>query len=145
MTTARHLETIDLLRSRAFPTEFGPSDVGTEGPGFHIAELNGHFGDGVDGDGEGDGDIDPTAEGEQRVVEHDDLLDGLTDRWGEPDLFSLASTQLRDAAEEDLPEPWLRLSRLVGWLHLWRTEGRWIGIGLAESQLLAVVTETDPP
>ncbi|MET7617159.1 hypothetical protein [Streptomyces sp. NPDC005408] len=130
MTTAQHLETIDLLRSRGFPAEPGPSDVGQEGPGFHIAELNGHFGD--------------DADAEQRLAEHDALLDVLIERWGEPDLFSLASTQLRADGDEDVPDPWRRLSEQMGWLHLWRIEDLWIALGLSEFQLLAVVTDIDP-
>jgi hypothetical protein len=139
MTAARHLEIIDLLRARGFPAERGPSDVGTEGPGFHIAELNGHFGDGADPD------ADQEAEAEQRLAEHEGLLRGLTQRWGEPDLFSLASTRLRVERGEEVPDPWRRLSEQMGWLHLWRIEDRWIAVGLSEFQLLAVVTEIDPP
>lgn len=139
MTTARHLEIIDLLRARDFPSERGPSDVGSEGPGFHIAELNGDFGDGADADRDGE------AEAEQRLAEQEGLLRWLTERWGEPDLFSLASTQLRAARDEEVPDPWRRLSEQMRWLHLWRIEDRWIGVGLSASQLLAVVTEIDPP
>lgn len=141
MTTARHLDTIDLLRSREFPAEPGPSDVGWEGPGFHIAELNGHFGydDGCDGDRTGP---------EQREAEYDALLDALTERWGEPDHVSLASTELRALDEDDdeeVPEPWRRLSLQTGRLYLWQEDGRWIALGLTRSQLLAVVTEVAPP
>jgi hypothetical protein len=141
MTTARHLEIIDLLRARGFPAERGPSDVGSEGPGFHIAELNGRFGDGADPDA----DADREAEAEQRLAEQEGLLRGLTQRWGEPDLFSLASTRLRVERDEEVPDPWRRLSEQMGWLHLWRIEDRWIAVGLSEFQLLAVVTEIDPP
>lgn len=140
MTTARHLDTIDLLRSRGFPAEPGPSDVGTEGPGFHLAELSGPCDEAADGDGDAD------AAAEQRGAEHEALLDALTERWGEPDLFSLASTQLRSAAaDEEVPEPWRRLGVVLGWLYLWRIEGRWIAVGLSGHQLLAAVTDADPP
>ncbi|MFF4233007.1 hypothetical protein [Streptomyces sp. NPDC001820] len=139
MTTARHLEIIDLLRARNFPAERGPSDVGSEGPGFHIAELTGHFGHGADPD------VDREAEAQQRLAEQEGLLRGLTERWGEPDLFSLASTQLRAERDEEVPDPWRRLSEQMGWLHLWRIEDRWIAVGLSEFQLLVVVTEIDPP
>lgn len=141
MTTARHLEIIDLLRARGFAAERGPSDVGSEGPGFHIAELNGHVGDGADPDP----DADREAEAEQRLAEQEGLLRGLTQRWGEPDLFSLASTRLRVERDEEVPDPWRRLSEQMGWLYLWRIEDRWIAVGLSEFQLLAVVTEIDPP
>jgi hypothetical protein len=137
MTTAQHLDTIDLLRSRDFPAEPGPSDVGTEGPGFHIAELNGHFGD--------DAETETEADVEQRAAEHHALLDVLTKRWGEPDLFNLATTALRADADEDMPEPWLRLSALLAHLHLWQIDDRWVAVGVCEAQLLAVVTEIDPP
>ncbi|MFF3457730.1 hypothetical protein ACFYXH_26090 [Streptomyces sp. NPDC002730] len=142
MTTAQHLDTIDLLRSRGFPAEPGPSDVGTEGPGFHIAELNGHVGQGADSDA--DGETDAETDAEQRAAEHEALLDALTQRWGEPDYFSLTGTGLRADADEDVPEPWLRLSALLSYLHLWRIDDRWIAIGASETQLLAVVTATDP-
>lgn len=69
----------------------------------------------------------------------------LTERWGEPDFFSLVSTSLRAEAEEDVPEPWLRLSAVLDCLHLWRIEDRWIAVGVSPAQLLAVVTEIDPP
>jgi hypothetical protein len=116
MTTAQHLDTIDLLRSREFPEEPGPSDVGSQGPGFHMAELNGRFGDdGANEDGDGD------AAAGQRAEEHGALLDVLEQRWGEPDLFSLASTRLRVERDEEVPDPWRGLSEQVEWLHLWRS------------------------
>lgn len=136
MTTAQHLRAIDLLRSREFPAEFGPSDVGTEGPGFHIAELNGQIPDIPQM---------PDVGAEQLAAEHEALLRALTQRWGEPELFSLASTALRADADEDIREPWLRLGALLTYLCLWRVEDRWIGVGGSEERLLAVVTETDPP
>ncbi|MET9668790.1 hypothetical protein ABZY19_26020 [Streptomyces sp. NPDC006475] len=144
MTTARHLETIDLLRSRQFAAEPGPSDVGSEGPGFHIAVLGGHPDPG-DPYAVAGPDADLRAEAEQRRAEHDALLEVLDHRWGDASLFDLTGTQLRAADEGDIPEPWLRLSSTVPWIHLWRVEGRWIGVGLSEFQLLAVVTANDPP
>ncbi|WP_406306233.1 hypothetical protein OHA61_33925 [Streptomyces sp. NBC_00885] len=137
MTTAQHLDTIDLLRSREFPAEPGPSDVGSEGPGFHIAELNGQFGYAADDEG---GDV----AADQRAEEHGALLNVLERRWGEPDLFSLASTQLRVERDEEVPDPWRRLSDQMEWLRLWRIDNRWIAVGLSRFQLLAVVTEIDP-
>ncbi|NUJ99920.1 hypothetical protein HRW23_06545 [Streptomyces lunaelactis] len=140
MTTARHLDMIDLLRSREFPAEPGPADVGTAGPGFHIAELNGHFGECADAD-EGD----EGTKAAQRAAEHEALLRVLTKRWGEADVLSLFSTSLRAAADEPIPEPWLRLSATVPDVSLWRIEDRWIAVGASEVQLLVVVTEVDPP
>ncbi|MFI1393917.1 hypothetical protein [Streptomyces sp. NPDC020681] len=141
MTTAQHLETIDLLRSRDFPEEPGPSDVGREGPGFHIAELNGRVGDGHNAGA----DEDAEAAADQRAVEQGALLDDLTRRWGEPGVFNLVTTLLRVERDEEVPDPWRRLSEQMEWLYLWQIEDRWIGVGLSDFQLQTVVTEIDPP
>lgn len=39
MSVARHLAVIDRLCSEDFPSESGRSDVGTAGPGYHVAGL----------------------------------------------------------------------------------------------------------
>ncbi|GAA4929070.1 hypothetical protein ACFPM3_25070 [Streptomyces coeruleoprunus] len=144
MTTARHLATIDLLRSRPFPRERGRSDVGDSGPGYYIAEL-------------------ATSEefwedssrmelvGEQYEAEREALATLMEARWGEPHVFSLWSVFQRSMDGEEIPEPWDVLSNSVPDLHLWRVDGRWIALGVSKwdkelpFQLVAVVTETDPP
>ncbi|WHM39883.1 hypothetical protein [Streptomyces sp. BPTC-684] len=40
MTTARHLEVIDLPRVRDFPAERGRSGATTSGPGYRLVELS---------------------------------------------------------------------------------------------------------
>ncbi|WP_369214088.1 hypothetical protein [Streptomyces flavofungini] len=157
MSTAQHLAVIDLLRSRDFPAEHGRSECGSEGPGYHIAELLTS-----DTFWEDDGTRWTLTE-EQYEAERDGLTVLLTGRWGPPQRFSLASLfdRLMDAesavgpgsrpAAEEIPEPWAHLSSCVPDLHLWRVDDRWIALGVAQwdkelpFQLLAVVTETDPP
>jgi len=54
---------------------------------------------------------------------------------------------------EDIPEPWADLSSHVPDIHLWQEDerGRWVALGVSQwdkelpFQLLAVVTEIDPP
>ncbi|MFF1380029.1 hypothetical protein [Streptomyces sp. NPDC058308] len=154
MSTAQHLAAIDLLRFREFPAEHGRSECGSEGPGYHMAELLTS-----DSFWEDDGTLWQATE-EQYEAERDALAVLLADRWGPPQRFSLASLFERavraEAAEEgdegeEIPEPWAQLSSAVPDLHLWRADGRWIALGVAQwdkelpFQLLAVVTETDPP
>ncbi|NGO11448.1 hypothetical protein G5C60_28550 [Streptomyces sp. HC44] len=147
MTLAQQLATIDKLCSRPFPAEHGRSDVGTEGPGYHIAEL-----ETSDDFWEDDGtEREDTAA--QYEVDRDGLSERLTDRWGEPQKFSLWSVQERSMDGEDIPEPWASLSAHVPDVHLWKDDetGRWVALGVSQwdkelpFQLLAVVTEIDPP
>ncbi|MEU7565260.1 hypothetical protein [Streptomyces fradiae] len=145
MTTARHhLATIDLLRARPFPRQRGRFDVGEAGPGYHIAELatSEDFSE----------DPDRWEEvADQYEAERDALGVLLAERWGEPHVFSLWSVFERGAGGEELPEPWGTLSAHVPDVHLWRADGRWTALGVSQwdrelpFQLLAVVTETDPP
>lgn len=147
MTIARHLATIDRLCSETFPTEYGRSDVGTAGPGYHLAELvtSGDFWD-------TDGATREETE-EQFEAERDGLSELLTRRWGPPQRVGLASVLERSTSGEDIPEPWGDLSSHVPDLHLWRPEGveRWVALGIGQwdrelpFQLLALVTVTDPP
>ncbi|QEU97878.1 hypothetical protein [Streptomyces kanamyceticus] len=156
MSTAQHLAAIDLLRSREFPAAHGRSERGSQGPGYHIAELLTS-----DTFWEDDGMRWEVAE-EQFEAERDGLAVLLADRWGPPQTFSLHSLfdrvvdadfgDLEDGGgDEVIPEPWAQLSASVPDLHLWRVEGRWIALGVSQwdreqpFQLLAVVTETDPP
>ncbi|MFF3500735.1 hypothetical protein [Streptomyces sp. NPDC003247] len=147
MDIARCLATVDLLCARDFPAEHGRTDVGTGGPGYLVAELQ-TSGDFWEDDG---------TEWEETEAQYEADRDGLTerlaDRWGPPDRISLASTLERSLDGEDIPEPWASLSAHVPDLHLWRSPdtARWIALGVSQwdkelpFQLLAVVTETDPP
>ncbi|MEV8318565.1 hypothetical protein AB0Q95_30870 [Streptomyces sp. NPDC059900] len=158
MSTAQHLAAIDLLRSREFPAEHGRSQDGDGGPGYRIAELMTS-----DDFWEDDG-TRWEATADQYEAERDGLSVLLVDRWGAPQIFSLESLFERtpgdggeewssgdDAAGEEIPEPWNSLSSSVPDLHLWRADGRWIALGVSQwdrelpFQLLAVVTEIDPP
>lgn len=145
MTIARHLATIDLLCSRPFAVEPGRSEVGDSGPGYHTAELS---------TSEGFWD-DPSrweVVEEQYEAERAALALRLSERWGEPQVFSLSSVFARSLEEgEQIPEPWSTLADSVPDVHLWRVDGRWVALGVSQwdtelpFQLLAVVTATDPP
>ncbi|MEU6663959.1 hypothetical protein [Streptomyces sp. NPDC046821] len=146
MSTAQHLATIDLLRSREFPAEHGRSDVGAGGPGYHIAEL-------VTCEGiKGDDAAEAAGAQEQTVAERDGLGAVFTERWGQPQWFSLWSVSLR-AVEggEDIPEPWAALSAYVPDVQLWRAGDRWIALGIPLGTedppflLVAAITDVDPP
>lgn len=148
MTIAQHLATIDRLCSEEFPAEHGRSDVGTAGPGYHIAEL-------VTSEDFWDADGAARAETEEQVeAERDGLSALLTRRWGPPDPVSLAGVLERSTNGEDIPEPWDVLSSHVPDLHLWRPRDghdRWIALGVSQwdrelpFQLLVLVTVIDPP
>lgn len=145
MTTARHLATIDRLRSRPFPGESGRTDVGYSGVGYHIAELatSEEF-------WEDDGTRREIVE-DQYDAERDALAMLLTARWGEPQVFSLWSVFDRGMAGEEIPDPWDALSQSVPDVHLWRADGQWIALGVSHwdkelpFQLVTAVTEIDPP
>ncbi|MFC8126849.1 hypothetical protein [Streptomyces sp. NPDC057302] len=160
MSTAQHLAAIDLLRSREFPVEHGRSSCGTGGPGYHIAELL------TSADFWEDDGTRWEATADQYDAERDGLTVLLAQRWGDPQIFSLASLFARSSGDEydsggsedgggssgeEIPEPWGSLSASVPDLHLWRVDGRWIALGVSQwdkelpFQLLAVVTEIDPP
>ncbi|MFF7388222.1 hypothetical protein ACFZAE_07130 [Streptomyces scabiei] len=140
-----HLAVIDRLRSEEFPPEPGRSDVGTAGPGYHVAELR------TSADfWEDDGSRREETE-EQYEAERDALSELLTARWGAPAVFSLWSVLDRSLDGEDIPEPWAGLSSHVPDLHLWQVDGRWVALGVSQwdkelpFQLVALITETDPP
>ncbi|MBD0743939.1 hypothetical protein [Streptomyces sp. CBMA152] len=145
MTTARHLEVIDLLRVRDFPAERGRSGTITSGPGYHVAELS--ISEELWDD---DGSRRLEAE-EQYEAECEALAERLSDRWGAAQMFSLWSVLTRSMEGEEIAEPWDGLSNSVSYLHLWRVDGRWVAVGVSqwdtelEFQLMAVVTEIDPP
>lgn len=144
----RHwLATIDLLCARDFPAEHGRTDVGTGGPGYHIAELQ------TSGDFWEDDGTEREETEAQYECDRDGLGERLTERWGAPDVISLESTFERAQDDEDIPEPWASLSSHVPNVQLWRPPkaGRWIALGVSQwdkelpFQLLAAVTEIDPP
>ncbi|MFF0790362.1 hypothetical protein [Streptomyces spiralis] len=147
MDIAKALAVIDRLRSGAFPAEQVRTDVGTAGPGYSIAEL-----ETSDGFWEDDGTLREETE-EQFECDRDGLGERLTERWGPPREFSLYSALHRTVEGEDLREPWASLSGHVPDVQLWREQQtrRWIALGVSQwdrelpFQLLAVVTDTDPP
>jgi hypothetical protein len=154
MSTAQHLAAIDLLRSREFPAEHGRSSCGTGGPGYHVAELL------TSADFWEDDGTQREAAADQYDAERDGLTVLLAERWGDPQIFSLASLFERSSGDaydtegsagEEIPEPWGSLSSSVPDLHLWRVDEQWIALGVSQwdkelpFQLLAVVTEIDPP
>ncbi|MFE0512733.1 hypothetical protein [Streptomyces sp. NPDC058964] len=146
MDIANCLAVIERLCAREFPVADGRTDVGTGGPGYLIAELQ-TSGDFYEDDG---------AEREQTEAQYeadrDALAERLADRWGPADVFSLEGAFRRGLEGEEPTEPWATLASHVPDVHLWRAEpGRWVALGVSQwdtelpFQLLAVVTETDPP
>ncbi|MCX3063282.1 hypothetical protein [Streptomyces beihaiensis] len=141
MNCADHLATIDLLWASPYPADHGESAAGRGGPGYVTAELNCR-GEQVGSD----------ASAEQADADRDGLGALLTARWGEPYRFSLWSVQTRGVEfEEEIPEPWARLSGCAQDVHLWRAGERWVALAVTRQgehepwRLLAVVTDTDPP
>lgn len=145
MFTADHVATVELLCAREFPAQQARSGSVVSGPGYHWAELSTS-----ESFWEDDGSRRDEAEA-QYEAECDAVALILGGRWGEPQTFGLGSLFERSCEGEDIPEPWNRLSNSVPYLHLWHVEGRWIGLGVSqwdtelEFQLVAVITETDPP
>lgn len=147
MDIAQALARIELLCSGDFPAEHGRTGVGSGGPGYAMAELR-TSGDFWEDDG---------TERERTEEQYDSYRDGLserlTGRWGLPHQVSLASVFERTESGEDIPEPWASLSAHVPDLHLWRIpdRDRWLALGVSQwdpelpFQLLAVVTDVDPP
>ncbi|WP_432136888.1 MULTISPECIES: hypothetical protein [unclassified Streptomyces] len=147
MDIARCLDTIDVLCARDLAQAPGRTDAGEAGPGYLIAELA-TSDDFWDDDGTA-----REATEEQYEADRDGLTERLTARWGPPDRFGLAGVLIRSMEGEEIPEPWHALSNHVPDLHLWRLPGsdRWVALGVSQwdkelpFQLLAVVTEVDPP
>jgi hypothetical protein len=147
MTSAEQLAAIVRLCSEDFPAEHSRSGVGTGGPGYHVVELatSEEF-------WEDDGTAREETE-EQYEADRDGLAELLTNRWGHPQIFSLASMFERSEGGEDIPEPWGTLSAHVPDVHLWTADGhgRWVALGVSQwdkevpFQLVAVITEIDPP
>ncbi len=146
MDIAQALTVIDRLCSAPLPRQHARTDTGTAGPGWAVAELQ-------------------TSEDfwedcsrrqqvrEQYECDREALAARLAERWGPPQTFSLYSVLERTMEGEALAEPWASLSHHVVDLTVWRHEesGRWTGLGVSQwdaelpFQLLAVVTDQDPP
>lgn len=145
MSIAQHLAVIDRLCSEDYPAEPGRSDVGTAGPGYHLAELQ-TSGDFWEDDGTGWEETE-----DQYEADRDALSQLLAERWGAPDVFSLWSVLDRSMEGEDIPEPWGVLSSHVPNVHLWQVDGRWVALGVSQwdkelpFQLVALITEIAPP
>ncbi|MFJ3881080.1 hypothetical protein ACIPW5_27000 [Streptomyces sp. NPDC090077] len=144
MTTADHLDTIDRLRARAFPS--GPTTSGEQsaGPGHHLARLS-RTRDFWDDDGSG------WEEAEEQIsAEYAALTQAVTDRWGPPQVFALASLLDRSFDGEEIPEPWNELCNTTDHVHLWRIGDRWLVVCVTQWDrefpffLTAGVTVTDP-
>ncbi|MET9518137.1 hypothetical protein [Streptomyces sp. NPDC002994] len=145
MSTARYLALIDLLRAQEFPAQRRRSATGFSGPGYHTAQLSA-------ADELEDADAAQRLEmREQCVAEYEALLAVLGGKWGEPQVFSLWSVLERSILGDEIPAPWDELSAGFDLVHIWRADGRWVAVGLAGEneapsyELLAVVTEVDPP
>lgn len=156
MDSARYLALIDELCFRPFasedglsehgPSEHGPSGADSGRSGHHLAELASSHGL------RGGDPAERAAVVEQLEKERDALHELLASRWGETDPWNLQTVLLRTDREE-IPEPWATLSARARTACLWAAEGtgRWVAVAVAdrdeadEVQLLAVVTQTDPP
>ncbi|MET8951140.1 hypothetical protein ACWEO4_17330 [Streptomyces sp. NPDC004393] len=147
MDIARYLSVIDLLCAREFPAARGRTEHGESGPGYHTAALqtSGEFWD--------DGGCEREETEEQYEADRDGLGERLTERWGPPQIFSLSSVLDRTLEGENIEQPWAALSGHIPDVQLWKSAetGRWVALGVSQwdkelpFQLLAVVTETDPP
>ncbi|MEU8433359.1 hypothetical protein AB0F18_10650 [Streptomyces sp. NPDC029216] len=145
MTTAEHLDTIDRLRAREFPT--GTEVLGEQrsGPGYHLVQLS-RTRDFWDDDGSG------RREAEDQIsAEYGALTQAVADRWGEPQVFALGSLLARGLDGEGIPEPWLELSGMTDHVHVWRAGDRWLVVCVAQwggelpLLLMAGLTVVDPP
>ncbi|MBT2540861.1 hypothetical protein J7E99_09125 [Streptomyces sp. ISL-44] len=145
MTTAEHLDTIDRLRAREFPAEPVWSGGQSSGPGYHLVPV------GRTGDFWEDGGAGRTEAADQINAEYGALTQALTDRWGDPQIFSLRSLRDRGFDGEEIPEPWDELSNSTDHVHLWRAGDHWLVAYVAQWDegdpylLMAGVTVIDPP
>lgn len=144
MSTVDHAAAVERLSARAFPPRDGRDGAVVSGPHHHWAQLA----------------ADRCATGaagrwdeltDQYEAERDALVGVLTDRWGAAQPVGLWSLLERARRGEDIPEPWHTLSLTEPCADLWRRAGRWTAVAVLrwraeqEVQLVAVVTETDPP
>ncbi|MGW7257932.1 hypothetical protein [Streptomyces sp. NPDC054834] len=142
MNIARHTALIDELCFRPFAAEHDTSGVGEGGPGYHAVVLESSHGDcGT-----------RAAMVEQYEKYRDALYEQFASRWGETAPWNTQTTLLR-TGQEEIPEPWASVSARARVAYLWEAEGtgRWVAVFVADRdetddvQLLAVVTEIDPP
>ncbi|MFF3672465.1 hypothetical protein ACFYYS_00620 [Streptomyces sp. NPDC002120] len=145
MTTAEHLDMIDRLRVRDFPTEPVWSGGQSSGPGYHLVPV------GRTADFWEDGGAGRAEATDQINAEYGALTQSLSDRWGDPQVFSLGSVLERGLDGEEIPEPWDELSNSTDHVHLWRAGERWLVAYVAQGAegdpylLMAGVTVIDPP
>ncbi|MCX5419153.1 hypothetical protein [Streptomyces sp. NBC_00078] len=136
MNIARHLALIEELCFRPFPAEHG----------YHIAELESSHGL------RGRDSAERAVTVDQYEKVRDAIYEELAPRWGETTPWNLQTVLLRTEREE-IPEPWATLSARARVAYGWEVvgTGRWAAVAVAdrdeadEVQLVAVVTETDPP
>ncbi|MEU1806510.1 hypothetical protein [Streptomyces sp. NPDC019937] len=119
-STADHLAAIEDLRTRDFPAQR------RGGPGCHVADLR------VSEDF-WDADLTRVEEVlEEFEAELAVLVQVLTLRWGAPEVLDLSDALERSAMGEPVPPPLDTLCGYVPELHIWRVEGRWIGLGVGQ-------------
>lgn len=146
MTTAEHLDTIERLRAKEFPSEPVRTVGSSSGPGFHLVRLA-RTRDFWDDDGSG-----RIEAADQIGAEYGAFTQAVTDRWGDPQIFSLGTLRVRGTAGEDIPAPWDELSGSADHVHLWRAGDHWLVAYVAQWNdegdpylLMAGVTVIDPP
>ncbi|WP_326592517.1 hypothetical protein [Streptomyces sp. NBC_01294] len=145
MTTAEHLDTIDRLRAKEFPSEPVRTVGSSSGPGFHLVRLA-RTRDFWEDDGSG-----RIEAVDQIGAEYGALAQAVTDRWGDPQIFSLGTLRDRGFAGEDIPAPWDELSDSTDHVHLWRAGAHWLVAYVTQWNeedpylLMAGVTVVDPP
>ncbi|MGV9253507.1 hypothetical protein [Streptomyces sp. NPDC003697] len=148
MDIAEYLAVIERLCARDFPVAQGRSDLGSAGPGYFIAELATRHGRGAD-EAAPCGQAVEDAHALKEAVSQ--VLDVRRGRHQPP--WSMLTLRVRAERGEEIPEPWSTVSVRTDEVDLWEPDasGRWVGVGVADRdeddgiQLLAVVTETDPP
>jgi hypothetical protein len=137
MDIAKHLATIDQLCAQEFPAERSRSARCTAGPGYFMVELE----------------TDQELTADDFHAYRQGIAERLDDRLGEQLPWGQLTVRVSMERGEEIPEPWASLALRTDALNVWQEEdtGRWIALGVAdrddqdEIQLLATVTEIDPP